>query len=595
MPVMPSIGPPQKKKPQNAVYQRQPGDYAGEGPEVPIRTGGEVAPRRPRPGLADVAGAVPAPVKQYSENLWTPAELGQHILVAKESTELDTLRRKEYEAYTALEAKLATTQDPKQHEAWYKQYQTEVAGLGSIRPNVNRLFRDELENKIAPQRNATFRAGEQQHAIKLVKQDFDVNLEAEHEKGNLEGVAVLAYKGEQLGFYGPATTAKIIADAPAKIALTAAEKKVSLGDVSVVKDIEVQNTEGWSPENLEARRKLLNAAKQDVAKQGVDAANEISDAEAKLHGQNLGPAQFHQEVEVIKKKILDDPRLTGTEREVQLRQHEAWVNRFDVAARREVEAAHLDLTNKYDAMVFDIYRTASPSNREAMASVFKIIVSKDTKLSADEKLAYSQKADVQAAAPDAIDRDAVNALTREVDEFEQSHVGGPALTAKVGNMIRDGKFGTNNPHGNTLSQTLLRRIDKGEAHSARAQIDEARKLLGTPSEVDGDKLFMFNEATNAWLAAHPDATPEQAWLYGKQKARDLKALEVPDPVSGWAKFWGYGDSALTAEQKRLKALQEGKVSEGAAAIPAVKDRVVGQTYTINGKLYEWQLKGWVKK
>jgi len=34
---------------------------------------------------------------------------------------------------------------------------------------------------------------------------------------------------------------------------------------------------------------------------------------------------------------------------------------------------------------------------------------------------------------------------------------------------------------------------------------------------------------------------------------------------------------------------------GATAIPAVKDRVVGQTYTINGKLYEWQLKGWVKK
>ena len=113
--------------------------------------------KRPKPTLADVAGAVPAHVKQRPENLWTPAELGQHVLEAQEATELDTLQRKEKESWNACVNILLSLQDPVARNDAYQKYIKDVSSLRSPNATVNRKFQHYL-SEVMPERQAYFNA-----------------------------------------------------------------------------------------------------------------------------------------------------------------------------------------------------------------------------------------------------------------------------------------------------------------------------------------------------------------------------------------------------------------------------------------------------
>lgn len=605
MPTMPTIGTPveddaaRRKRlkigpPQGPAVM---GNLQGVGPEsqffVPPEPASAPAPVSAKRQKPLPVGAPAAAVKRRPASLWTNEELGQHIRAAQESTEVDTLRRKEYEAHAALEMGLKVEQDPAKRQALKAQYDKTVGALGSSRSAVMRQWQGIVAGKTA-ERNAQFQAGEREHAIKQVHQNAEVNIQSHIEGGHELEAATQIELLYQHGLIGSAERDKRIAELPAKIALSAAERKINTGGAGeAVKDLEAQDTKGWSNENVEAHRKLLDFAKGQLTDTQTKTYQASYEPLAKRNlKDNPTPVEALADSKAVTADIagkMERGELNPHQAEELLNANRAIDERLATQAKRDATLATLNVKNKYEAML--VYLSGLlPGQRDAAASAFKDIVRKDADLPADEKLTLFSKADTLASKVDAIDRDAVNALTKEVEAFEQSHIGGPALSAKVTKMMVDGKFGTNNPHGNTVAQSLLKRIDKGEYNVNRGYIDLARKSmeLNDKNPEDGDKLLMFNESMDAWVAAHPDAKPEEAWVFGKQEAARIKALEVRDVAPGWFST----PSPLTPDELKLKALREGKVP-APVAIPAVKDRVVGQTYTMPSGLKKiWREGGW---
>jgi hypothetical protein len=74
-----------------------------------VRTGAVPAPR-PKPASLEQAAA-DVPKRKLPPQVWSWEELGQREMVAKESTEVDTLGRKVHEISNELEAALPTVQD----------------------------------------------------------------------------------------------------------------------------------------------------------------------------------------------------------------------------------------------------------------------------------------------------------------------------------------------------------------------------------------------------------------------------------------------------------------------------------------------------
>jgi hypothetical protein len=311
---------------------------AYEGERTPVRTFVEPAKRPPLPSLEEVAATIPK--RKLPPQVWSWEELGQREMVAKESTEVDTLQNKMHKISNELEAALPTVQDEGERVKLRDKAKQQILALQGSSQNVERQHQNNL-SKLMPQLENRFNEIHHRKIIERTGEEGKYNFQAALEEGKAELALTIAEKMKATGTWTPERYAYEIAGVEAKAVILPAYRKINSGDpaqiAEAMKSLESADKKGWPLKQVEDAREALNRGQIELNQEGVVAENEIDEAETALHGKRLGAVEFGREAEAIREKILSDPRLVGVKRATKLREHEAWVARYAEAGNRAVE------------------------------------------------------------------------------------------------------------------------------------------------------------------------------------------------------------------------------------------------------------------
>jgi hypothetical protein len=588
---------------QNAIYQNG----------KPVRTFVEPAPR-PQPASLEQAAA-DVPKRKLPPQVWSWEELGQREMVAKESTEVDTLARKVHDIWNETEAALPTVQDEAERVKLFDKAKQRILALQGSSENVERQHQSNL-SRLMPQLENRFNEVHHGMIIKQLRQDGETNIQSAVEAADELGAATQIQKMIANGLYGKAEGEKRIAGLPAEIALTAAQKKINegvlAGDPKVIEDAakDVKNLKGISPEALQKATELVEAARVDIrrmqAERSDQHAADIVDWETTPNQTASAALKWRDDkIAVI---VADEKagRISGVDARTRTAQARAAYNRITAPGKADPR-----LKAKWELRILDI---GSGTPKKELDAAFQELVDDADGLGEEfpeyvAKFKVAEKREAAQGDSALLDLAATQRgiilehrpafFRMEMAKVDQARAAGkPMSTAEKNQMFAEDAV---------AYQAMIERVEAEEREQKRAEKEVLPPaVLGTvlgelkAHQTSGGLLEGMLDIENRRDAIR--LIVKKVWYSYKLSPEDRKQLKemldaeypvkTPDIKKGLNLYDGPEQQLPPAPPERKRTARE-PAPEPAEGIPPVEKREVGKIYTnAAGKRAKWNGTAW---
>lgn len=154
---------------------------------------------------------------------------------AEDSTELDTLKRKDAERWNSFTNTITKAQEPENRAKLFEQYKASSGTATGKNQRVSRAYQSYLD-KTFPQRDAFFNIQDRRMRISRIGDEKKINDQADYESGNEENFIMRQHKAQVLGAQTPELTKSLIANFPIQSKMTQGAERILSGDLNQIQE-----------------------------------------------------------------------------------------------------------------------------------------------------------------------------------------------------------------------------------------------------------------------------------------------------------------------------------------------------------------------